>query len=236
MKRGNCGFALVEMMLALLLGLVLVLAATQVFIAAKHTYLSQSAAAYLQEDGRFVLSKMLQEIRMAGLAGCLRDVDDASIATEFSRYRATPIQWDSAEHKLTLITADVGEDGGAPTWSLVTDCQRSAVAYSGAHPGGVGQQVFALRRVFYSYKNRQLLLGSGLGKQQAVLLDNVEAFDVGFGVARSATDSGVARYSPHPGDPARIRSVRLRLTLADPDARVGPQSYTVVAALRNRLP
>lgn len=236
MKQGHCGFTLVEMMLALLWGLVLVLGAAQVFIAAKHTYLSQNASAYLQEDGRFVLSKMLQEIRMAGLAGCLREVEDASSAMEFSRYRAAPIQWDSAEHKLTLITADVGEDGGAPTWSLVTDCQRHAVAYSGAHQGGVGQQVFALRRVFYSFKNHQLLLGSGLGKQQAVLLDNVEAFDVGFGMARSATDSGVSGYSPHPVDPARIRSVRLRLTLADPDARVSPQRFTVVAALRNRLP
>ncbi|WP_372841027.1 PilW family protein [Pseudomonas protegens] len=236
MKQGHCGFTLVEMMLALLWGLVLVLGAAQVFIAAKHTYLSQNASAYLQEDGRFVLSKMLQEIRMAGLAGCLREVEDASSATEFSRYRATPIHWDRAEHKLTLITADVGEDGGAPTWSLVTDCQRHAVAYSGAHQGGVGQQVFALRRVFYSFKNHQLLLGSGLGKQQAVLLDNVEAFDVGFGMARSATASGVSGYSPHPGDPARIRSVRLRLILADPDARISPQSFTVVAALRNRLP
>ncbi len=74
MKQGHCGFTLVEMMLALLWGLVLVLGAAQVFIAAKHTYLSQNASAYLQEDGRFVLSKMLQEIRMAGLAGCLREV------------------------------------------------------------------------------------------------------------------------------------------------------------------
>ncbi|RBL66546.1 pilus assembly protein PilW, partial [Pseudomonas sp. MWU13-2625] len=66
MNRADSGFGLVEMMLALALSLVLVLGVAQVFIAAKNTYQSQSAAAYLQEDARFVLSKMLQEIRMVG--------------------------------------------------------------------------------------------------------------------------------------------------------------------------
>ncbi|MBP5124296.1 PilW family protein [Pseudomonas protegens] len=236
MNRADSGFGLVEMMLALALSLVLVLGVAQVFIAAKNTYQSQSAAAYLQEDARFVLSKMLQEIRMVGLFGCLRTISDASTAREFSHYAATPIQWDNAEQKLTLITADVGDDGGTPTWSVVSDCQRSAVAYSGAHRGAGAEQVFALRRLFYSLKNRQLLLGSGLGKQQAVLLDNVEAFDVSFGMARSATDIAASSYSRNPLDPERIRSVRLRLTLVAPHDRVRPQTYSVVAALRNRLP
>ncbi len=236
MNRAESGFGLVEMMLALALSLVLVLGAAQVFIAAKNTYQSQNSAAYLQEDARFVLSKLLQEIRMTGMFGCLRTVSDASTAREFSHYAATPIQWDSGEQKLTLITADVGADGGAPTWSLVSDCQRSAVVYSGAYRATGAEQVFALRRLFYSLKDRQLLLGSGLGKQQAVLLDNVESFEVSFGMARSATDTAVSSYSRNPLEPARIRSVRLRLTLADPQDRVRPQSYSVVATLRNRLP
>ncbi|KAF0866920.1 PilW family protein [Pseudomonas sp. LD120] len=230
------GFGLVEALLALSLSLILVLGAAQVFIAAKGTYLSQNASAYLQEDARFVLSKMLQEMRMVGMFGCLRTLTDASVARSFSHYASTPIQWDAAEQKLTLITADVGEQDGAPTWSVVTDCQRSAVVYSGAHQGAAGQQVFALRRLFYSFKDHQLLLGSGLGRQQAVLLDNVEAFELSFGVAASATNSAVVRYSRNPEDPARIRSVRVGLVLADPDGRVRPQRFSVVAALRNRLP
>lgn len=236
MRSGSHGFGLVEIMLALALSLVLVLGVAQVFIAAKATYLSQNASAYLQEDARFVLSKMLQEIRMTGLFGCLRTVRDRSTAKEFSRYAATPIQWSNVERKLTLVTADIGDYGGAPTWSLVTDCRRSAVVYSGAHQVGDGQQVLALRRLFYSFQNHQLMLGSGLGRQQAVLLDNVEAFDVSFGMARTAADSAASSYSRNPGDPARIRSVRLQLTLADPQKRVRPQRFTLVAALRNRLP
>lgn len=236
MSHPSPGFGLVEMMLALLLSLVLVLGAVQVFIAAKNTYMSQGASAYQQEEARFVLGKMLQEIRMVGFSGCLRTIEDASTDGSFSRHMSAPIQWSRAEQKLSLVTVDIGEVGSAPTWSLVTDCRTSAVAYSGVHKGAEGQQVFALRRLFYRFKNHQLLLGSGLGQQQVVLLDNVEAFDVSFGLAHSATARLASYYSRNPQDPARIRSVRLSLTLGAPGAAVRAQRFTVVAALRNRLP
>jgi len=45
-----------------------------------------------------------------------------------------------------------------------------------------------------------------------------------------------ASYSSNPSEPARIRSVRLSLTLFDPSGRVSDQTFNVVAALRNRLP
>ena len=48
MKRGARGFSLLEVMVALALGLVVVLGVTRVFIAAKSTYLSQNASAHMQ--------------------------------------------------------------------------------------------------------------------------------------------------------------------------------------------
>ncbi|MCK9816224.1 pilus assembly protein PilW [Pseudomonas sp. MAFF 302046] len=234
MNRRALGFGLIEALLALALSLVLVLAVTQVFIAAKRTYLSQNAAANLQEDGRFILSKMLQEIRMVGLFGCLRSIIDASLDGTFSAQRAAPIRWDGANQRLSLISADIGSDGGTPTWTLITDCRSSAIAYSGAHSAPAGYQALALRRWSYRLRNQQLWMGTDSG--QSVLADNVEAFDVSFGLAGSASDSAVSHYSSRPGDPARIRSVRLSLTLADPQQRVRSQTFSTVAALRNRLP
>lgn len=64
MRHKNQGFSLIELMLALAITLLLVLGVGQVFIAAKNTHLSQRAAAGMQEDARFVLSKMIQDIRM----------------------------------------------------------------------------------------------------------------------------------------------------------------------------
>ena len=232
--RSTRGFGLIELMVALALGLIVVLGVAQIFISAKNTYVSQNASASLQEDARFVLSKMLQEIRMVGMFGCLESITDSSSASDFAANLATPISWDNANRKLTLVTADVGNNGGAPTWTVISDCRNSATAYTGARVASTGQLAFPIRKLTYTFSNNQLLMSTGANASQ-VLVDNVNAFAVTFGVASSATEIAASSYSSNPADPARIRSVRLTLTLTDPNNRVRNQTYNVVAALRNRL-
>lgn len=231
------GFGLIELLIALTLSLIVVLGVVQVFIAAKNTFVSQNSAAAIQEDARFVLSKMIQEIRMVGMFGCLGTIIDGNTGGSFSSSQITPISWDNANLKLTLVTADVGNSGGTPTWTVVSDCRSSATAYLNAQSPATGQLAFPIRRVIYSLKNGQLTMGVGTGTPaQVVLVDNVSAFNVSFGLASSATDTAASSYSSNPSDPARIRSVRLSLTLVDPNNRVSSQTFNVVAALRNRLP
>ncbi|MEJ5061308.1 MULTISPECIES: prepilin-type N-terminal cleavage/methylation domain-containing protein [unclassified Pseudomonas] len=234
MSRLSRGFGLIELLIALALSLVVVLGVVQVFIAAKNTFVSQNAAATMQEDARFVLSKMIQEIRMVGMFGCLGTITDSSTAGDFNAAQITPISWDNASLKLTLVSADVGNSGG-PTWTVISDCRTSATAYTEAPTPASGQLAFPIRRFVYSLKNGQLTMGVGTPAQQ-VLVDNVSAFNVSFGLASSASDSAVSSYSSNPSAPARIRSVRLSLTLTDPNNRVSNQTFNVVAALRNRLP
>lgn len=236
MRRQNRGFGLIELLVALALGLIVVLGVVQIFIAAKNTYVSQNSAAAMQEDARFVLSKMIQEIRMVGMFGCLGTITDSSNAGDFNAAQITPINWDNANLKLTLVTADIGGGGGTPTWTVLSDCRNSATAYTGLRSPATGQISFPVRRLIYSFSNNQILMGTGSGNPaQQVLVNNVSAFNVTFGVASSATDVAASTYSTNPGDPALIRSVRLSLTLADPNNRVRNQTFNVVAALRNRL-
>ncbi|SEM92766.1 type IV pilus assembly protein PilW [Pseudomonas sp. ok272] len=235
MSRCQRGFTLIELMLALAISLSVVVGMVQVFIAAKSTYVSQRLAAGMQEDARFVLGKLLQEIRMVGMFGCLRVVTDASSAGDFTASHLAPIRWDQQARKLTLVTADVGNPGTAPTWTVVTDCQTTATAYTGSRAPAVGQWGFAIRRLAYRFNNGQILRVSDNGATTAVLVDNVSAFEVSFGLAVGASDNAVSRYSSNPVDPAHIRSVRLGLTLSDPQGRVRDQTYSLVAALRNRL-
>ena len=63
MRRSSRGFGLIELLIALALSLIVVLGVAQIFIAAKNTYISQNAAAAMQEDARFVLSKMIQVLK-----------------------------------------------------------------------------------------------------------------------------------------------------------------------------
>lgn len=236
MNGRSRGFGLIELMIALVISLIVVLGVVQIFIAAKNTYVSQNAAAVMQEDARFALSKMVQEIRMVGMFGCLATVIDASTDNSFAASQITPIGWDNANRRLTLVTADIGSGGNVPTWTVVSDCRTSATAYSNARAPATGQLAFPIRRLVYGFNNNQLLLGTGPGNPtMAVLVDNVRAFNVTFGMAGSATDVAATSYSANPSDPALIRSVRLTLTLFDPRNTVREQTFNVVAALRNRL-
>jgi type IV pilus assembly protein PilW len=161
---------------------------------------------------------------------------DASSAGDFNAAQIIPISWDNSNLKLTLVTADVGGNGGTPTWTVVSDCRNSATAYTGLRAAASGQIAFPIRRLLYSFSNNQILMGTGSGTPtQQVLVSNVSAFTVMFGLATSATDVAASSYSSNPSDPARIRSVRLSLTLTDPNNRVANQTFNVVAALRNRL-
>ncbi|MEB0076774.1 pilus assembly protein PilW [Pseudomonas sp. CCI3.2] len=225
MKQASEGFGLIEIMLAMTLGLVITLGLTQLFIGAKNTYISQNASAFMQEDARFLLSKMLQEIRMVGMFGCLQTIDDSGRG--FSAARQTPIRWNNAKHTLTLVTADVGTTGGKADWVVLSDCESSATAYAGDREPGPGQLKFPIRQITYAYDRR--------GGEISGLIKNVSAFSVLFGVANTVEDTPVSRYAANPADPRLIRSVRLSLTLSDPAKRVEDQTFTVVAALRNRL-
>lgn len=226
------GFGLVEVLLALALGLVMSLALMQIFISSKSSYASQTSSASVQEDARFVLSKMVQEARLVGMFGCLGKVDDASVGNGFSKAFHDPITWDASSQTLILATAGTGEGAGWSTWVIHTDCVSAATAYSNGRAPRLAANETAMlvhRQVYRFNKARNELTLNG-----QPLVSNVRAFSVLFGVAGSASERSVARYAPS-AEPNLIRSVRLTLTLFDPADRVQEQTVEVVAALRNRL-
>ncbi len=55
MRRQQLGLSLVELMVALVLGLVLMTGIIQVFLSSRQTYASNEAMARMQENGRFAL-------------------------------------------------------------------------------------------------------------------------------------------------------------------------------------
>ncbi len=69
-KYTQQGFSLIELMIALIIGLVLTGGAIQIFISSKATYRLESALARMQETGRYIVDAMAKDIRMAGYTGC----------------------------------------------------------------------------------------------------------------------------------------------------------------------
>lgn len=68
------GLSLVELLVAMAIGLVLLGGIYQAFFGSTTTYESQQGSARLQESGRFAVNVIGREIRLAGYFGCLSNV------------------------------------------------------------------------------------------------------------------------------------------------------------------
>ncbi len=64
------GFGLVELMIAMTLGLLLSAAVLQIALASKNSYRVVEASSRLQESGRFAMSHLARDLRSAGYMGC----------------------------------------------------------------------------------------------------------------------------------------------------------------------
>ena len=237
MKKSSSGIGLIELMVAMTLGLIVTLSVTQIFLSAKNTYRSQNAAAVMQEDARYVLSKMMQEIRMTGMFGCLVARTDSSANQTFTIAAANPITYAnsaSGGKVLTLISSDIGSSSTTPDWTIVTDCATSATVVSGNPTGSSSMMKFPIRRVVYTYLNGSIYIGTGTNRQ--VLVNNVGNFGITFGVETN-TPREVGLYTPSPTTTQNILSVRLSLTMTDGETpkRVRDQTYNVVATIRNKV-
>lgn len=68
-SQGQCGLSLIELMVALAIGLFLVAGAITIFANSRTTYRALEATARLQESARFALDVVRTDVRMAGYFG-----------------------------------------------------------------------------------------------------------------------------------------------------------------------
>lgn len=71
--RRQAGLSLIELMIAMLIGLVLILGLVQVFGASRQAYQLSQGIARNQENGRFAVDFLSRDLRMAGHTGCVND-------------------------------------------------------------------------------------------------------------------------------------------------------------------
>lgn len=119
------GLTMVELMVALLLGLLLTGGAIQVFLANRATYEFNNGLQRLQENGRFALDALAYNVRMAGFLGCL-----SSVTVYNNLGSATTLPFDFANgiwgfeaaqtkpgDKLSPASIDPANSGNASDWS-----------------------------------------------------------------------------------------------------------------------
>ncbi|MBV62711.1 MAG: hypothetical protein CMH65_15610 [Nevskiales bacterium] len=82
------GFSLIELMIAMVLGLLILAAVMTVFTSMRVSYQTQNALARMQESARYVLEEIAIDTRAAGFIGCTGDRSrvDSSLAAQNSYF------------------------------------------------------------------------------------------------------------------------------------------------------
>ena len=148
------GVTLVELMIALVIGLLVTVAMLKVYVDASRMYRFNEGLARVQENGRFALEFIRRDARVAGFWGCnsnakpnpgIKEASDAYIdvdryitGTEGGDDDADSITFRSATGSGTLVTSDMsGTDGtitvdsasalATGTAALISDCENGDV-------------------------------------------------------------------------------------------------------------
>ena len=69
-KEKQYGLTLIELLIAMMIGTLLILGATSMFIANKRVYKEVDFQGRLAENARFGMEIMIRDLRMAGFVGC----------------------------------------------------------------------------------------------------------------------------------------------------------------------
>lgn len=180
----QAGLSLIELMVAMVLGLVLIGGVIEIYVNSKQTYRNQDALSRLQENGRHALNVLSTNIRPAGYAGCanLEHVDPNVIADP-------PIPATFTEN--TAVTGN--ENTGTLTWAPALAANVSAdVADSDvitvSRAGDCGANLIG--NLSPSNANIQINGNNtcGVVKDQAVMISDCEAADV-FKVVNNPSSS-----------------------------------------------
>lgn len=218
------GFSLVEIMVAMVLGLVLLGGTITIYASSKDSYRLQDNIAGMQENARFALYAIRRDVEMAGY----------------------PLVLDIAPFVVTGDTPpgniQVTSDGGGNTSDIVTiqyqsqaptnrDCQRAVIA--------AGNMIINQ----YSVTNSELrCLGNGNPTRPLTLVENVDNLQALYGVdsdndsianlyvTAAEVDAGVITAGTP--DWNNVVSLRIALLVAS-ESSIGPaqsQSYTLLDA------
>jgi len=100
------GLTLVELMVAMALSLLLMVGATSMFLGSKKTFKVQEESARIQENVRYVVTRMIQDISPAGFYGCAPSAQDGTSQIHSTVSSGNPLY--------NFSEAITGEDGGNP--------------------------------------------------------------------------------------------------------------------------
>ncbi len=110
-KQQQKGFTLVEIMVALAIGLFLTAGALQIFITTKGSNRIQENLSRMQENARFAMHFLTEDIRQAGFAGGICGGEFNVIQNAHNNLDTSSASYQAAAHDFAAMVPIIGEEG-----------------------------------------------------------------------------------------------------------------------------
>lgn len=164
------GLTLVELMIAIVIGLFLTAGLIQLFTSSKQTYRVQENLSRLQENARFAMQILAKDIRMADYAGC----NNSSLGEATDNINSAHADYDIALHN---FTAAIGGVNGAAGASIALDAPDTITVVNAIDSGVVVQPVAG---VYGPLPSSDIAITAGHGFEQGdiVLIADCQQADI----------------------------------------------------------
>lgn len=211
--RRQAGVSLVELMIAMTIGLLLIAVVGNVYLAGRQSFQDQDESARLQETGRFVLDTVSRIVLEGGRA----DVAPDNTLLTFAGIPGAGMAIDGANGA-----------GAAPDTLIVRFASASPGEFDclGAGTGGVAANPVVVTQTL-ALAGTDLRCTSSIGNATQPLASNVEDFQVTFGLDAD-NDMNVDQYvAPTTANAPAARAVRVCVLVRTADGRApAAQQYT----------
>lgn len=169
------GVSLVEILLALVIGLVVIGAVARVFLASRASYAMQTELARLQEGVRVAQQVLVDDIRGAGHLGCLGYGDRSNLVSNLSPHSAD-LQLDDFRPELGVQGWEADASGPGQVVQLATGAPTGSA--SGHWQSGTGDEPGGLSSMRGSDILRIWRVGNVVALTEAPASDNVVSVTV----------------------------------------------------------
>lgn len=129
------GFGIVELMVAMVISMILLAGMLQVYASSKKNYQVQDALARLQQDGRYAMSLLTQDLRMAGYLGGNADVATITGTVASTYICPNSVNWGLMVDQAAFGLNDTLNDGTS-NYSACISTYNPGSPQAGAYMGG----------------------------------------------------------------------------------------------------
>lgn len=203
----QAGLSILEMLVAMAIGLVITAAIGYLFIGSVGTFRTQDDNARLQENGRFVMDMLGRDIAQAGYTDITPVYTDPK--TEFV---GTPISGENGVVAARVAERKAGTDYLRLSFDGTADCVGGAVA---TNP--------VVNEYYVNAGNQLMCAGNGAGGAAQVFAEGVEDLQLIYGVDNNG-DRAVDQYTATPANWGQVITAQVCLLLRSPNTGAAAQA------------